>query len=172
MLSRPVERKLKRLMLMRIWQINIILLVKEFHYRLFSTNKVMTGNSLNRSLLYLPLKKDLKSKSYTAGHLLLTYQLPAAVLQITLAAGERKEAGYDKSSATNQGPSIQQASAGPWAQHPRHKTPSHIWRSISYSGLVTPTNCILTPNLDFSHTSTQITQEVYDVCSSLTPAAG
>lgn len=53
-------------MLMKLWQINIISLVNEFHYRLFSTNKVMTGNSLNRSLLCLPLKKDLlKSSSLT-----------------------------------------------------------------------------------------------------------
>lgn len=53
-------------MLMKLWQINIISLVKKFHYRLFSTNKVMTGNSLNRSLLSLPLKKDLlKSPSLT-----------------------------------------------------------------------------------------------------------
>lgn len=154
MLSRPVQRKLQRLMLMKLWQINIISLVKKFHYRRFSTNKVMTGNSLNRSLLCLPLKKRLTEvlKSPTAGHLLLTYLLPAAVFQVTLAAGERREASYDKSNATNWGPTTQQAPAGPWAQHLSHKTPLRIFRCISYSGLITPTNCILTPNADF-HTS-------------------
>ena len=33
--------------------------VKQLHYQLFSTRKVMTGKSLNRSLLYLPVKMHL-----------------------------------------------------------------------------------------------------------------
>lgn len=46
-------------MLIKLWQLNAVSHVKQLYYRLFSTRKVMTGKSLNRSLLCLPMKKHL-----------------------------------------------------------------------------------------------------------------
>lgn len=49
----------QRSMLRKLWQLDAVSHVKQLHYRLFSTRKVMTGKSLNRSLLCLPVKKHL-----------------------------------------------------------------------------------------------------------------
>lgn len=67
----------------------------------------------------MPVKKALieLTKSYAPELLLLTYQLSAAVLQVTLAAREKREGGHSRSNVTNRDPSTQWASDGvqdPW----------------------------------------------------------
>lgn len=58
------------------------------------------------------------TKPHAPGHLLLTYQLSAAVLQVSLVAVERRGTGHSKKDPPNSGPDTPQASDG--AQDPRH----------------------------------------------------
>lgn len=77
------------------------------------------------------------TKAHSQGHLLLIYQLSAAVLQVILAAGEQREGGYSKSNTTSRGSDTQWAPDGTQDPgHSAHHLPGEAWHA---HGFITPT---------------------------------
>lgn len=74
------------------------------------------------------------TKSYVPELLLLTYQLSAAVLQVTLAAREKRKGCHSRSNTTNGGPSTQWASDGAWNPwHTTHHMPGEACPALGSS---------------------------------------
>lgn len=100
------------------------------------------------------------TKTHAPGHLLPTYQLSAVVLQVTLAARERREAGHSKNNAIDRGLDTKHGSDGAEDPYP------HSWGGMSCSGIITPTTktASLPSSTDQTHgllhTNIQVIHEV------------
>lgn len=119
---------------MKLRQLNAVSHVKQLHYRLFSTRKAMTGKSLNRSLLCLPLKKHLLNSPSllledTSCSLISCLQLYSRSHLMP----ERREAGQAKAIPPEE---VQTTNRPLTSTGPLTCCPPHNWGGMSCSGVI------------------------------------